>query len=77
MQRTFEDTFGRQQGKFDLQILLVLLKSCDLLKQWSVPVWYSIKMHESCVKGLKTYNPFRGALKIHLEGSNEIFLLKV
>ena len=77
MQRTFEDTFGRQQGKFDLQILLVLLKSRDLLKQWSAPVWYSIKMHESCVKGLKTYNPFRGVLKIHLDDSNEILLLKV
>ena len=47
-----------------------------------VPVRYSIKMHVSCIKGHKgpknpkTYNTFRGALKIHLDDSRESSLYK-
>ena len=49
---------SKPKNYFTLQILLVLLKS----KEWAAiaPVWYSTKMQESCIKGPKTYNIFRG-----------------
>ena len=34
-------------------------------------------MYRACIKGPKTYNTFRGALKIHLDDSSKNFLLKI
>ena len=48
-------------------------------KQLSViaPIWYSAKMHVTCIKGPKANNTFREALKIYLDDGSESFLKKM